>query len=149
MLEIKIEPWPRFVSAGSSLTPSGIILSLKFMNGTYFNDIIQHIYDNMINHIMVNCIGTMCLSLHSLSRPAMPRYLLLDEPGFRGRSDAAAFLGSPGSGYLKPKSSFFTSIKFFPKTPDVKEQEAGHSVGGRNAPQVSCDQDLGVCNRES
>eukprot|EP00435_Cladocopium_sp_Y103_P013138 s4081_g3.t1 len=34
-------------------------------------------------------------------------------------------------------SSFFgTTIKFFPKSPELKEQE------------VSCDQDLGVCNRE-
>ncbi|CAK8988895.1 Desert hedgehog protein B (Desert hedgehog protein 2) (DHH-2) (Hedgehog protein 4) (X-HH4) [Cleaved into: Desert hedgehog protein B N-product [Durusdinium trenchii] len=72
---------------------------------------------------------------------ALSRLVGGDEPnepslGFRlRRADAAAeFLGP---GHNGSRSSFFsTTIKFFPKTPELKEQE------------FSCDQDLGVCNRE-
>jgi len=52
---------------------------------------------------------------------------------FRG-AEAAAFLAGKSA---RTSSSFFnTTIKFFPKAPELKEQE------------VNCDQDLAVCNRE-
>ena len=39
----------------------------------------------------------------------------------RGRGASAAFLGSPPT---RGSSFFSTTIKFFPKTPEIKEQEA-------------------------
>jgi len=74
--------------------------------------------------------------------PGAPSLAVLDSgwiaPGRSGARDAA-FLGGawPASHRAAKNSSFFgTTIKFLPKTPELKEQE------------VSCDQDLGVCNRE-
>eukprot|EP00439_Symbiodinium_sp_Y106_P032451 s2345_g3.t2 len=74
--------------------------------------------------------------LLELSRPPpMPLRppLAAFDNDFRG-AEAAAFLAGKSA---RTSSSFFnTTIKFFPKAPELKEQE------------VNCDQDLAVCNRE-